>query len=114
MRVMNSYSERFKKFEIDYDNAQISANGKRIKAADEPTQGNLDAAKAAREVQAALCRAFQNWCRLVLKDRELSPAELSHDIATSLQRLETDCPHGEDPSQTGAPIDSPAKRIPIG
>jgi hypothetical protein len=110
MRVMNSYSERFKKFEIDYNNAQIYANGKRIKAADEPTQENLDVAKAAREVQAALCRAFRNWCRLVLKDPGPSPDALKRDIATHLQKLEEDCPPGGDPQPSAAAGRPPARR----
>src|SRR5438067_598464 len=57
-----SLSVKFEQFDIDYANAQLLTNEMRLRADDEPTQERVDAATAAREAQAAICRKFRNWC----------------------------------------------------
>jgi hypothetical protein len=94
----------FDTYDRDYANAQIDARGKRIKADSEPTQENLDAATAADERRASICREFRKWCLSrrddIHPDGDLAPAEwqtLHDQIVARLQTLEADCPPGEDP-----------------
>ena len=62
MHGLHVQIEKFEKFKMDYLNAQHRALSMQSKADVEPTQENLDAARAADEERAAKCREFRKWC----------------------------------------------------
>jgi len=100
---------RFDKFVVDLFNANHNTLKTRFEADNEPTPERLDAATAAREKEATICRQFRDWCTQMrdsipreLDDttKEFSETEraegqrLHDDIVKRLPAL-ADCPTGE-------------------
>ncbi len=111
-------------FKIGHYNARSRAEEMRSKADDDPTRDTLEAAKAADDALAALCRKFRNWSLLmrheisrILDDptQEFAEGErdgwqaLHKDIVAHLSSLEAECPASADPP-AAPPNDPPARR----